>query len=178
MHKFKCKRMSSCRLYTHTNADNVPLKQWFPTTFLEDPRHCMFSLSPQWNMIQIISSLVETPRPELDVSDKGKMQKVHCWGGLREHGWEPLQSKALISSAQTSVCQLYSNHSSVSLVTPMWHYGTKRYCITCAVWALKISWLCELSTHIHFSLMNQYMTDSHTHIIISNYAHKRAYFLC
>ncbi len=34
----------------------------------------------QTQLIQIISSLAETPRPELGVSDKGEMQTVQWWG--------------------------------------------------------------------------------------------------
>ncbi len=37
----------------------------------------------QTHLIQNISSLVETPRPELGVSDKGEMQNVQCWGASR-----------------------------------------------------------------------------------------------
>ncbi len=37
----------------------------------------------QKHLIQIISSLVETPRPESGVSDKGEMQNVQCWGTSR-----------------------------------------------------------------------------------------------
>ncbi len=58
--------------------------QWFPTMFLEAPQHCMFPCLPsQTHLIQIISSLVETPRPEMGVSEKGEMQNVHCWGASR-----------------------------------------------------------------------------------------------
>ncbi len=35
------------------------------------------------HLIRIISSLVETPRPELGVSDKGEIQTVQCWGASR-----------------------------------------------------------------------------------------------
>ncbi len=35
------------------------------------------------HLIQLISSLVATPRPEMGVSDKGDMQNVQCWGGSR-----------------------------------------------------------------------------------------------
>ncbi len=34
-------------------------------------------------LIQLISSLVATPRPEMGVSGKGDMQNVQCWGGSR-----------------------------------------------------------------------------------------------
>ncbi len=37
----------------------------------------------QTHLIQILSSLVVTPRPELGVSDKGEMQNVRCWRASR-----------------------------------------------------------------------------------------------
>ncbi len=37
----------------------------------------------QSHLIQLISSLVATPRPEMGVPDKGDMQNVQCWGGSR-----------------------------------------------------------------------------------------------
>ncbi len=37
----------------------------------------------QTHLIQIISSLVETPRPEMGVSDNGEMQNVQYWGASR-----------------------------------------------------------------------------------------------
>ncbi len=54
------------------------LEQLFPTTFL-DPQHCIFPCHlNQTHLIQIIISLVETPRPEMGVPDKGEMQNVQC----------------------------------------------------------------------------------------------------
>ncbi len=43
----------------------------------------------QTHLIQIISSLVETPRPELGVR-QNRDAKCAVLGGLQEHGWEPL----------------------------------------------------------------------------------------
>ncbi len=51
--------------------------------FLEPPQHCTFCMS------SLISSLVTTPKPEMDVSDKGDMQHVQL-GRLQERVWEPL----------------------------------------------------------------------------------------
>ncbi len=67
------------------------LYQWFPTTFLEANTACFPCHLNQTHPIQIISSLVETLRPKLGVSDKGEMQNVPCWGGgFQERGWELL----------------------------------------------------------------------------------------
>ncbi len=59
--------------------------QGFPNSFLEPPQHCTFfaCFLYQSHLIQLISSLVATPRPEIGVSDKGDMQNVQCWGGSR-----------------------------------------------------------------------------------------------
>ncbi len=51
---------------------------------------CFPCLLNQTHLIQIISSLVETPRPEMGLSDKGEMHNLQCWGSLLERGWEPL----------------------------------------------------------------------------------------
>ncbi len=61
----------------------VPIDQGLPNSFLEPPQHCTFCLLYQSHLIQLISSLVATPRPEMGVSDKGDMQNVQCWGGSR-----------------------------------------------------------------------------------------------
>ncbi len=38
-----------------------------------------------------MSSLEETPGPEMGVSDKGEIQNVKCWGGgAQDQGWETL----------------------------------------------------------------------------------------
>ncbi len=55
--------------------------------FLEDPN---IAVCNQTHLIQLISSLVETPRPEMGLSDKGDLQNVQRWGGLQECGWEAL----------------------------------------------------------------------------------------
>ncbi len=53
-----CRRLEMCK--------SSHLDQWFPTTFLEAPNTACFPYHlNQTHLIQIISSLVETPWPEL-----------------------------------------------------------------------------------------------------------------
>lgn len=39
----------------------------------------------QTHLIQLISSLVKTPRPEIDGSDRKDVQNVYCWCASRNH---------------------------------------------------------------------------------------------
>ncbi len=56
-------------------SDSQRLHSWSTpnTAFLPNQRH----------FIQLVSSLVETTRSEMGVSDKGDMLNVQCWGGSR-----------------------------------------------------------------------------------------------
>jgi len=52
-----------------------------PCSWRHTPTTCFPTLPNQINLIQLISSLVESPRPEIDGSDrgdKGDIQNVHC----------------------------------------------------------------------------------------------------
>ncbi len=52
---------------------------------LENPLPCTFGYHPHLShLIQLISSLVETARPEVGVSDKGDIQNVQCCGYFME----------------------------------------------------------------------------------------------
>jgi len=63
--------------YFRTCLRTTALGQGFPTTFLGPPNTACFPcLLDQTHLIQIISSLAETPRPEMGVSDKGDMQNI------------------------------------------------------------------------------------------------------
>ncbi len=37
-----------------------------------------------------MSSLEETPGPEMGVSDQGDIQNVQCWVGAQDQGWKTL----------------------------------------------------------------------------------------
>ncbi len=50
---------------------------------LEAPQHCRFCLPYLTHLFQLISSLVETAKPELGVSDKGDVQNMQCLGASR-----------------------------------------------------------------------------------------------
>lgn len=61
--------LPSCGQGNNVHVNCLPTKQ------------CLFSMSPyQTRLIEIISSLVEIPRPEMGVSDKEKLQNVQFWG--------------------------------------------------------------------------------------------------
>ncbi len=69
-----------------TGLKTIALEQGFPNMFLEPPIHCTFCMY-QTHLIQHISSLEETVRPELGVSDKEDTKNVRgrgaCWTGLK-----------------------------------------------------------------------------------------------
>ncbi len=78
-------------LLSFTLTVSHAIEQWFPTTWSPLKIAHFACLLNQPHLIQVINSLVETPRPEMNVSD---MQRRHAkcamLRGLQEHGWELL----------------------------------------------------------------------------------------
>ncbi len=73
----------------------------------------------QLHLIQLISSLVATPRPEMCVSDKRDMQNVQCWGGSRNvfgnpwYSWRKIthgswmENVQIILNTESTLCLLF-----------------------------------------------------------------------
>lgn len=77
----KCKLITQAISLVAASRGGHSLGQWFSTTILEPCSTAQFTcLLNQKHLIQVLSSLVETPGPEIGMSDKGAMQNVQCWG--------------------------------------------------------------------------------------------------
>ncbi len=90
------------------------LKQWFSNLSYKHPCPAHFVCIPyQTHLIQFISLLVETARPELGVSDKGDIQNVQgrgaCRTGLKTTGLKHL----CLSSFQHLLIHKYNQKGSL-----------------------------------------------------------------
>ncbi len=102
---YNCWLILGCHLFYFILFDYIPyhtIYHWFSNLSYKHPCPAHFACLPyQTHLIQLISSLVDTARPELGVSDKGDM--CRAWVLVRQV-WKPLPWLIALDN-----CILYTN---------------------------------------------------------------------